>query len=300
MERRGLVSHVEAELERRLSLGLLPADRGLPSERELARHFGVSRATLREALRRLSARGLVVQRAGRRTRAVEVEEAVTLESVSVVLHGEGRRHPDRWRLLEGYFALKREVTVELLADCCERARKEDLDRLGDACFTLRDLARWTEEGSEWARQEFALLRLAAYAVNRPGHLLLIQSLERAFWAMAGRVLPHLSSEAVRSWALCALHALGERNAQELRRELPPLLQACDERVLRGLAPASQAAVTREAPCGSSASEPTKEGLSGAVFPEWSDCQTTSQNVRPTGGLQSGVASRGSRHESEES
>src|SRR6185503_12762277 len=80
------------------------------------------------------------------------------------------------------------------------------------------------------------LRLAACAVDRPGHLLLIQSLERAFWAMAERVLPHLNSQAVQEWALCALYALGERNAQELRRELPPLLQACDERVLGGLAP----------------------------------------------------------------
>src|SRR6185503_7846140 len=112
------------------------------------------------------------------------------------------------------------------------------------------------------------LRLAACAVDRPGHLLLIQSLERAFWAMAERVLPHLNSQAVQEWALCALYALGERNAQELRRELPPLLQACDERVLGGLAPASQSAGTREAHCtadasrrgGSSVSALEKEGL----------------------------------------
>ncbi len=43
MERMGLVSQVEAELERRLSLGLLPADGGLPSEHKLARTLALLR-----------------------------------------------------------------------------------------------------------------------------------------------------------------------------------------------------------------------------------------------------------------
>ncbi len=106
MERMGLVSQVEAELERMLSLDTLPADRSLPSEQKLARHYGVSRGTVREALLRLSTRGLVVQHPGRRTRAVALDEAVSLESLSVALNGEGRAQPGRWRLLEGFFSLK--------------------------------------------------------------------------------------------------------------------------------------------------------------------------------------------------
>jgi DNA-binding GntR family transcriptional regulator len=64
MDRMGLVSQVEAELEKMLS-----------------RCFGVSRGTVREALLRLSTRGLVVQHPGRRTRAVPLDEAVTLEKM---------------------------------------------------------------------------------------------------------------------------------------------------------------------------------------------------------------------------
>ncbi len=52
MERMGLVSQVEAQLERMISLELLPADGSLPSEQALARRYGVSRGTLREALLR--------------------------------------------------------------------------------------------------------------------------------------------------------------------------------------------------------------------------------------------------------
>ncbi|HEX8706045.1 MAG TPA: winged helix-turn-helix domain-containing protein [Myxococcaceae bacterium] len=70
MERLGLVAQVEAELEKMLALGLLPPDGKMPSEHGLARCFKVSRGTVREALRSLSAKGLVEQYPGRRTRVV--------------------------------------------------------------------------------------------------------------------------------------------------------------------------------------------------------------------------------------
>jgi DNA-binding FadR family transcriptional regulator len=240
MERMGLVSQIEARLERMISLDRLPADGSLPSEQTLARRYDVSRATLREALLRLSARGLVVQRPGRKTRAVALDEAVTLETLGVALHGEGGSHPERRRLLEGYLELKRETVVDLLASCCERASTLELEKLTEACFALRDAARWEEERSGWVKREFELLRLAARVADRPGHFLLIQSLERSFWGMTARVLPNLDSGAIQSWSQCALHALGERDAQALRSELLPLLQASDDHVLGRPTPASEA------------------------------------------------------------
>jgi DNA-binding FadR family transcriptional regulator len=291
MERMGLVSQVEAELERMISQQLLPADGSLPSEQKLARCFGVSRSTLREALRRLSARGLVVQHPGRKTRAVALDETVTLENLSVALHDKDKANPDRWRLLEGFFALKRDMTVELLAACCEGAEKADLERLEQACFALREAARWDEEGRGWARQEFALLRLAAQVADRPGHLLLIHSLERTFWSMASWVQPLLDSEAVEAWALCAMYALGEKDAQGLRRELPPLLQACEARLLGSREPARKAADTCEAhptPIAGphagrqSATELAREEPPDAAPPNLSGCRTGSAHALPAG------------------
>jgi DNA-binding FadR family transcriptional regulator len=318
MERMGLVSQVETELERMISQQLLPADGSLPSEQKLARCFGVSRSTLREALRRLSARGLVVQHPGRKTRAVALDETVTLENLSVALHDKDKANPDRWRLLEGFFALKRDVTVELLAACCEGTEKADLERLEQACFALREAAHWDEEGRGWARQEFALLRLAAQVADRPGHLLLIHSLERTFWSMASWVQPLLNSEAVDEWALCAMYALGERNAQGLRQELPPLLQRCEARLrgsrepdgpeadacetpsttpvepYKGAEPAPEAA-REELPSaaantlpvephedGEPAPEPAREEPPGAAPPNLSGCRTGSAHAPPAG------------------
>jgi len=256
LEPQGFVVRIAEDLERTISQGRFPKDGSLPSEKLLARHYGVSRTTVREALKQLAARGLVVQHPGRRSRAATLEEAVTLENLSLALHAIGPAHPERLLLLEGYLALKRETAVELLAACCEHASKRDLDQLVDACFALREAARWEPEGRRWAELEFGLLRLAAGVAERPGHFLLIQSLERSFRGMAGRVAPHLDSKATYQWAECAFHALHERDAQAVRRELLALLKAGDERLLSSLAPVHKAGVTPEIP------SPTVELLSG--------------------------------------
>ncbi|MFY0527248.1 GntR family transcriptional regulator [Archangium gephyra] len=232
------MARIEEDLERMISQGRLPRSGGLPSERRLAQHYDVARGTIREALLRLAARGLVVRHPGRQARAVAVEHAVTLESLGVVLHAMKHARPESRRLLEGYFELKRETLVALLVLACEHASEKAFERLSDACFTLREGARWDDGSRHWVKQEFALLRMAAGAADRPGHFLLVQSLERAFWGMAGVVRPLLSSEAVRHWSQQTLSWLYDRDVEALERDLPPLLLACDEHVLRSLGAAS--------------------------------------------------------------
>jgi GntR family transcriptional repressor for pyruvate dehydrogenase complex len=239
MERLGLVTQLERELERTISLGRLPRDGELPSEQTLAQQYGVSRTTAREALLRLAARGLVVQHPGRRTRAVALDEAVTLENLGVALHGEDSTHPQRRRLLEGYLSIKRDTTVELLAICCEQASDLELARLTSACFALEDSACWERQRSRWAALEFELLRQAARVADRPGPSLLLQSLERAFRGIHGRVEPYLDSSVLHQWARFAREALQQRDARALRTRLPALLEACDERVLAARAPSGE-------------------------------------------------------------
>ena len=279
MERMGRVARVEEELERMMVLGLLPGDDFLPSEQVLARQQGVSRATARQALLRLAARGLVVQHPGRRSRAVPLSEAVTLENLSVMLHGEDRAHPERRRLLDGYFALKRDTTVELLAVCCEKASQEELSRLEDACFALQGTAPW-EKQRRWIEREFELLRLAAVVANRPGHFLLVRSLERSFWGMAGRLLAHLDGTAVRQWAWSAYHALGDRDVQALRQELPALLQAADDRMIGTLGPPPVEQIQGDA----DTLGLVRENPPGAVGPNRSACPTGSSQPPPAGTL----------------
>ncbi|MFP2902027.1 FadR/GntR family transcriptional regulator, partial [Corallococcus sp. 4LFB] len=220
MVRVGLVAYVEEQLERAIALGMLPRGQ-FGSEEKLAREFGCCRGTVREALRRLAARGLVVQRSGRKTRAVALDESLTLENLGLALHDE--RSEECRRLLEGFFSLKRQVLVELLADCCTSASDAALRQLEDACFWLSDAARWNP-GARCAQWEFELLRRAARAAERPGHLLLIQSLQRALRGNATRLLSLMGGETLRQWVFCAIEALRNRDARALQHELPALLK----------------------------------------------------------------------------
>ena len=240
MERWGLVTQLEAELERIISLGRVPEGGKLPSERTLASHYGVSRSTAREAMVRLRTRGLVEVHPGRRARAVVMEQVVRLENLSTALLGEGPSRPERHEMLVGYLELKREVTVELLAACCEKASEEELERVRNACFLLDSEVRWEMKRPRWVALEFELLRQAAMAAQRHGHWLLIQTLERTCRSMAGRVEPYLDSAALYRWTQCALDALCSKDVKGLRSRLPTLLQASDERVLQALAPSCEA------------------------------------------------------------
>ncbi|MFP2897497.1 FadR/GntR family transcriptional regulator [Corallococcus sp. 4LFB] len=244
MVRVGLVAYVEEQIERDIALGRLPRNGGLASERMMARHYGVSRGTVREALRRLAARGLVVQHAGRQARAVAMHESLTLENLGLALHDE--RSEECRRLLEGFFSLKRQVLVDLLVECCAKASVMDLGLLTSTCYQLSDAARWYP-GERCAQLEFELLRLAARVAGHPGHLLLIQSLQRAFRGNVARLLPFMGGESLREWAICADHALDERDVQTLQHRLPVLLKAYDELVLDQFAPRPQEHVSPEAP-----------------------------------------------------
>ncbi|MBN8229975.1 GntR family transcriptional regulator [Corallococcus macrosporus] len=244
MVRVGLVAYVEKQIEQDIALGRLPRNGRLASERVMAGWYGVCRGTVREALRRLAARGLVVQHPGRQARAVALDESLTLENLGLALHA--ARSEEGRRLLEGFFSLKRQVLVELLADCCANASESEVGRLESVCYALWDAARW-HPGERCAQLEFELLRLAAQVAARPGHLLLIQSLQRAFRGIAARLLPFMGGEALGQWARCAMHALSERDMQTLQHQLPLLLKACDARLLDQVAPRPRENVTPEPP-----------------------------------------------------
>ncbi|WP_224247334.1 GntR family transcriptional regulator [Hyalangium gracile] len=275
MEHKGLVSRVAEQLEQTIALGQWPKGR-LPSERMLAQRHGVSRTTIRGALQGLAARGLIVQHPGRQSRTVPLGEALSLESLKLLLP-EGRKDMDRRRLLEGYFALKREVSVDLLAACCEHASQPDVELLLNASFALRDEARWQEKRIRWVEREFDLLRLAAQGADRPGHMLLLMSLEKAFRGLADALLPALQPAALQQWAQFVFNALADRDAQALRQQLPALLKAADEPLLDRLAP------VRNAPTAPASQPPAGEvPVSGENASNWSACHTSSQPIGPTG------------------
>src|SRR5690554_493701 len=64
IQQRRLSDEIVEQLETMILEGVLQAGERLPAERKLAEQFGVSRPSLREAIQKLVAKGLLVSRQG--------------------------------------------------------------------------------------------------------------------------------------------------------------------------------------------------------------------------------------------
>ena len=130
--------------------GRLKADDRLPTEHELAEQFGVSRPTIREALKRLAAQNLIHSRRGpsggtfvRRPREEEVRAGLISETTLLVTLGEfdltdiaEARHQLE-RLCGGLAALRRKD--EHLTAMRAELDLQQADKLGDEEFCASDV-----------------------------------------------------------------------------------------------------------------------------------------------------------------
>jgi GntR family transcriptional regulator, transcriptional repressor for pyruvate dehydrogenase complex len=176
----GRISEVIVEQVRLLiRQGQLSAGDRLPSERELCERFGVSRVTVREALRVLEANGLVEIRVGARGGAF-----VTAPSSRLV--GEGIADLITLASLTAVEVTESRMVFELgiVPLVCERATQEDIDALYEIC----DRSKKALQGDDYPLELSAEwhTRYAQAAHNRAISMLveslhgpLLMSLERA-------------------------------------------------------------------------------------------------------------------------
>lgn len=112
-----------AALRRGVLAGQFTPGSFLPPERELAARLGVNRLTLRAALSRLEAEGLVLPQQGKGVRVEDWRQ----EGTAVLLpHLIATADPS---FLQGFLALRRAVAAEAVAAACLRATEADLTAL---------------------------------------------------------------------------------------------------------------------------------------------------------------------------
>lgn len=137
-----IASRLEALI---LSNELQPGDR-LPSERELAKSFGVSRSAVREALKLLVERRLVETRMGRGTIICDPGVSSVISSLSVAsrMQNSTLAHLDEVRPL---------LEVHIAGLAAERAEPADLERMEAAVeamdATIGDMPRFIEADMEF-------------------------------------------------------------------------------------------------------------------------------------------------------
>lgn len=125
-----LTARLIGHLKELISQGVLAPGAKLPPERELCEAFGVSRSSLRHALKALQVMGVVRQRVGDGTYLVESADRVLQEPLDLMILIDGISLDD---LMETRLI----VEPELAARAAERATLEDLARMREALDRMR-------------------------------------------------------------------------------------------------------------------------------------------------------------------
>jgi GntR family transcriptional repressor for pyruvate dehydrogenase complex len=135
---------------------LQPGDR-LPNERELAERFGVSRVTVRDALRTLEAGGLLEIRVG-----ASGGPFVTAPSTNMV--GRGISHMLALSEVDGDEIAEARVILELgtVSLAVERATEEDVEELRALCAAATDALAAGDYDTQLSRDFHAALAHAAH------------------------------------------------------------------------------------------------------------------------------------------
>jgi len=113
LDKTTLSERIAAELRRRISKRMYQPHSYMPSERQLTREFGVTRATLRRALDALEADGLVIRTQGQGTRVLHALDRLDRPLVGVVhwlsCESGERCRLDSVRTLDGVMAAVRDL-----------------------------------------------------------------------------------------------------------------------------------------------------------------------------------------------
>ena len=125
IKRRRLHEDIVEQFMSLVRQGILKHGERLPSEREMAERFQVSRSSVREAIRQLELQGLVVSRPGSGT-FINTE---SLDSVVALIASSLTSGADTQRDI---FEVRRLLEPQIVALAAQRATSEEIQRMRDA------------------------------------------------------------------------------------------------------------------------------------------------------------------------
>jgi GntR family transcriptional repressor for pyruvate dehydrogenase complex len=137
---------VARQLQALIAEGALKPGDMLPPERELAERFGVSRSSLRDAIRSLELAGLLVPKHGEGTMVADVSVDTLVAPIASVL-------VRKRELIAELLEVRKMLEPGLAARAALNATDEDIARLEDILRRQREKAlrgeTWTDEDSEF-------------------------------------------------------------------------------------------------------------------------------------------------------
>ncbi|MBK6459936.1 MAG: FadR family transcriptional regulator [Myxococcales bacterium] len=173
--RSSVVDAVAEQLQAEILAGRLAAGARLPSERELALALGVNRLTLRAALARLEALGLVTTRHGAGTLVTSWRERAGLDTLPSLIGSLSPGDPQWRKLVKDVLEVRRVLAAEAVALAAVRYTEGDLAELrrirDDQTTRLHDAL-------SYARGDMAFQRVLVRAAGNVGFELVLNSFAR--------------------------------------------------------------------------------------------------------------------------
>ncbi len=173
--RSSIVDAVVERIRGEILGGRIVAGSRLPSERELALALGINRLTLRAALARLEAIGLVVTKHGAGTVVASWRERAGLDALGALAQALPETDPARTELLSSILEVRRVLAAEAVALAAARATKEDIATLR----AIADAQRANvHDPVAMARGDVAFQRAVIRAARNVGLELILNSFAR--------------------------------------------------------------------------------------------------------------------------
>lgn len=173
--RSSVVDAVSDRLRNEILAGRLVAGSRLPSERELSLALGVNRLTLRAALARLEAMGLVHTRHGSGTEVASWRERAGLEALPMVMSSLEPFEPAWMDLLTSLLEIRRVLSGEAVALAALRHTPEDLALMERLAEEQRGRLG---DPLAYARGDLAFQRALVRAARNVGFELVLNSFAR--------------------------------------------------------------------------------------------------------------------------
>jgi DNA-binding FadR family transcriptional regulator len=173
--RSSVVDAVADRLRNEILAGRLAAGSRLPSERELSLALGVNRLTLRAALARLEAMGLVTTRHGSGTEVAAWRERAGLEALGMVMGSLDPEEPAWVELLTAMLEVRRVLATEAVALAAERHTEADIVAMREIAAAQ---ATRLHDAQAYARGDFAFQRAVVRAARNIGLELVLNSFAR--------------------------------------------------------------------------------------------------------------------------
>ena len=194
-----------ARIKTLIATGVISPGSKFPPERELAKDFGVNRASVRQVLKVLEIMGVLTQRVGDGTYLSESAETILQEPIDfLVLLDDLSQHE--------LFETRLMIEPELTARAAERATAEDISTLRNAIFAMERSKTTSERlNADMAFHE-AIFRASG---NRICHLL-FKGIHRTLLMSMGQLSDRVSLEHPLRFHRRIYTAIRERNPEAAR------------------------------------------------------------------------------------